>query len=45
MSGSVQTFKAKDKNNKLMPLRINDGNLSEKYKTIWTSLKTEKILN
>ena len=46
MSGYVKTFKVKDgyesKNNKLMS-RINDKNLLQKYKIIWTK-KTSKIL-
>ena len=40
MSGYVKTFKDKsedtNKNNKLMPLCIEDGKLLVKYKTIWT---------
>ena len=38
MSGYIKIFKVKDeekdKNNKLMPFRIDDGKLLEKYKTI-----------
>ena len=44
MSGYIKTFKVKDgykdKNNKLMLFCIDDANLLEKYKAIWT-----KILN
>ena len=43
LSGYVKTFKVKDgdkdKNNKLMSLRIDDDKLLEKYKTIWTIVK------
>ena len=36
MSGYIQTIEVKDedKNNKLMSFRINNDELSEKYKTI-----------
>ena len=37
--GYVKTFKVKNK--KLMPLRIDDDKVLEKYKTIWT----KEILN
>ena len=40
--GYVKTFK--DKNNKLMSLRMDDEKLSEKYKTIWTKVEGLKIL-
>ena len=44
MSEYVKTFKDKggdkNKNNQLMSLRIDDDKLLEKYKTIWTKLKT-----
>ena len=47
MSGYVDTFKVKDKekdkNNKLLSLRINEEKLLEKYKTIWTKIKDLKI--
>ena len=47
MSGYVGTFKVKDKekdkNNKLLSLRINEEKLLEKYKTIWTKIKDLKI--
>ena len=47
MSRYVTTFKDKgrdkNKNNKLMSLRIDDNKLLEKYKTIWT--KTEDLKN
>ena len=42
MSGYVKTFKVKDKNNKLMPLCIDDEKLLEKYKTIWTKIEDLK---
>ena len=46
MSGYVKTFKAKDgdkdKNNKLMPFRINDENLLEKYKGICTMIEDSR---
>ena len=35
MSGYVETFKSKDKNNKLMSFHIKDNNFLEKYKAIW----------
>ena len=42
-SGYVKTFKIKDKdkdkNNKLMFFRVDDGKLLEKYKTIWTKIE------
>ena len=45
LSSYVKTFKDKDvdndqnKNNKLMPLRIDDDKLLEKCKIIWTKIK------
>ena len=49
MSGYVKRFKVKDgekdKNNKLMPFRIDDEKLLEKYKTIWTKIKDLKNMN
>ena len=52
MSTNVKTFKVKDgdkdKKNKLMSFHISDvfpHKLLEKYKTIWTELKTYKILD
>ena len=40
MSGYVETFKVKDGdengNSKLMSFNINDENLLDSYKTIWT---------
>ena len=42
MCGYVKTFKVKDKNNKLMPFRINDEKLLEKYKTNWTKIENLK---
>ena len=42
MSGYVKTIKDKcrdkNKNDKLMSLRLQDDKLLEKYKTIWTSI-------
>ena len=45
MTGYVKTFtidkdgdKDKNKNNKLMPLHIDENKLLEKYKTIWTKI-------
>ena len=49
MSGYVKTFKDrggyKNKNNKLMSLRIDDDKLSKNIKPFGLSLKTCKILN
>ena len=49
MSRYVKTFKDKgvdnNKNNKLTSLCIDDDKLSLKHKTIWTKMKTYKILN
>ena len=46
MSGYVKTFKVKDgnkdKENKLMSFRTDDGNLLEKYKAISTKIKDFK---
>ena len=43
MSRYVKTFKVKDgnkdKNSKLMPFRIDDEKLLEKYKTIWAKIE------
>ena len=48
MSWYVETFKAedrdKDKNNKLMPFRIDDEKLLKKYETIWTKIVDLKII-
>ena len=43
-SGFGKTFKVKDgrKSNKLMPFRMDDEKLLEKYKTIWTNIKDLK---
>ena len=47
MSGYVKTFKVKDRdkdeNNKLICFRINDKNLLEEHKPIWT--KIEDLIN
>ena len=49
ISGYVKIFKVKDgerdKNSKLMPFSINDENLLEKYKAIWTKIEDLKILD
>ena len=46
MSGYVKTFKVKDgnkdKENKLMSFRTDDGNLLEKYKAISANIKDFK---
>ena len=43
MDGYVKIFKNKggdkNKNNKLMPLRIDDDKLLEKYKSIWNKIE------
>ena len=39
MSDYVETFKVKDKHNKLMSFRINDSKLLANYKTIWTKIE------
>ena len=43
MGGYVKTFKVKegnkDKNNKLMSFCIDDENLLEKHKAIWTKIE------
>ena len=36
MFGYVKTFKVTEGNNKLMPFRIDEKKLLEKYKAIWT---------
>ena len=36
MVGYVKTFKVTGGNNKLMPFRIDEKKLLEKYKAIWT---------
>ena len=45
MSRYVKTFQ--QKNNRLVPLRIDDENekLLKKYETIWTKIEDLKILN
>ena len=42
MSGYLKTFKVKDRNNKLMSLRINDEKLLEIYKTFLTKIENLK---
>ena len=39
MSGYVKTDKVEDKNDKLMSFPIDDENLLEKYKAVWTKTK------
>ena len=42
MSGDVKTFNMKDRDNdknKLMPFRIDDKKLFEKYKAIWNKIE------
>lgn len=41
-SGYLKTFK--DKNTKLMSLRIDADKLGEKYRTIWTKIEDLKII-
>ena len=42
MNGYIKTFK--EKNNKLMTLRIDDDKLLKKYKTIWTKIEDLEII-
>ena len=46
LSGCVETFAVndedKDRNNKLMSLRIDNEKLLKKYKVIWTNIKNFK---
>ena len=46
MSGYVKIFKVKegdrDKNNKLMPFRLDDEKLLENYKAVWTKVEDLK---
>ena len=42
MSGYIKTFEVEDKNNKLMPFRIDDEKLLEKHKAIWTKIEDLK---
>ena len=42
MSGYVKTFKVKEGDNKLMSFNIDDENLLEKYKAIWTKIEDLK---
>ena len=46
MSGYVKTFKVKEgdknKSNKLMSIRVDNGKLLEKYKAIWTTIEDIK---
>ena len=49
MSGYVKTFedkaKGKNKNNKLISLRINEDDPLEIFETIWTKFKYLKVFN
>ena len=49
LSGYVKTFQDKggykNKNNKLMSLRIGNDRLLEKYETIWTRIENLEILS
>ena len=49
MSGYVRRFKVKDgdkdKNYKIMSFRIDNENLLEKYKTIWTKIEDLKNID
>ena len=40
ISRYIKTFKVEDKKSKLIFLRIDDKKLLQKYKAIWTKLKT-----
>ena len=42
MGGYVKTFKVKEVYNKLMPFRIDDRKLLEKYKAIWSMIEDLK---
>ena len=42
LSGYLKTFKGRDKNNKLISLRVDDDMLLEKYKTIWIKIEDFK---
>ena len=44
MSGYVKTFKVEDRNNELMPFRIDVEELLERYKSIWTRFEDSKNL-
>ena len=42
LSGYLKTFNGRDKNNKLISLRVDDDMLFEKYKTIWIKIEDFK---
>ena len=42
ISGHVKTLKVEDKTNKLMSFHIDDEELLEKYKVIWTKIEDLK---
>ena len=42
LSGYLKTFNGRDKNNKLISLRVDDDMLLEKYKTIWIKIEDFK---
>ena len=44
MSGYVKTFKVENRNNELMPFRIDVEELLERYKSIWTRFEDSKNL-
>ena len=44
MSGYVKTFKVEDRNNELMPFRIDVEELLKRYKSIWTRFEDSKNL-
>ena len=44
MKEYVKTFKADDKNNKLMSFRINNEKLLEKCKIIWNKIEELKYI-
>ena len=45
MRGYVKKCKVKDKSNKLMSFSIDDDDLLEKYKAIWTMFEDLKNIN
>ena len=42
LSGYLKTFNGRDKDNKLISLRVDDDMLLEKYKTIWIKIEDFK---
>ena len=45
MSGYDETFKFKDRDKDKKVFLKSDNNILEKYRTIWTEIKTYKIFN